>query len=141
MAGLVGEISIQVRKAYADLQPSVALEAAWTLVKRANRYVEENKPWEIAKQPDRAGELDTVLVTLIECSRLAGLYAWPAIPGKCDELWKAIGIHGSPGEPGGENDRRWEWFAGGENSPQAGATLPKVQILFPKIEAPVGPKA
>lgn len=141
VAGLAGEISIQVRKAYADLQPSVALEAAWTLVKRANRYVEENKPWEIAKQPDRAGELDTVLVTLIECSRLAGLYAWPAIPAKCDELWKAIGIHGSPGEPGGENDRRWEWFAGGENSPQAGATLPKVKILFPKIEAPVGPKA
>jgi methionyl-tRNA synthetase len=139
---LAAKVSEQVHRAYGDLQPSGALEAAWTLVKRANRYVEENKPWELAKKPDQAELLDTVLVTLLECARLAGLYAWPAIPGKCDELWEGIGMAAGPGEPAEtETDRRWEWFAGGEKAPQAGTVLPKIQILFPKIEVPVGPGA
>jgi methionyl-tRNA synthetase len=139
---LAEEVTPRVRQAYGELQPSVALEAAWSLVKRANRYVEETRPWELAKRPDQAERLDTVLVTLLECARLAGLWVWPSLPVKCEELWEGIGMSAGPGQPAaGEVDRRGEWFAGGERAPQAGAQLPKVKILFPKIEVPVGPGA
>ncbi len=35
-----------------------ALELIWQRVRRLNRYVEEQAPWKLAKEPDRADELD-----------------------------------------------------------------------------------
>ena len=130
----------EVADAYLAYQPSAALEAAWTLVKRANRFVEETKPWELAKGGD-ATTLDAVLVTLLECARLAAIWAWPAIPAKCEELWAALGGEGTPGELVGDPLAQRIWNAGQETSPLAGRSLPPVTILFPKIEAPVGPTA
>ena len=37
-----------------------ALERIWQRVRRLNRYVEENAPWQLAKDPSKADELDTV---------------------------------------------------------------------------------
>ena len=34
------------------------IEAAWTIIRRANKLVEEKAPWTLAKDPSRAGELD-----------------------------------------------------------------------------------
>jgi methionyl-tRNA synthetase len=39
----------------AELDYSAALETLWTLVSRANRYVEESKPWALAKDAVQAG--------------------------------------------------------------------------------------
>jgi len=33
-------------------------------VRRLNRYVEEQKPWELARDPAQAAQLQTVLATL-----------------------------------------------------------------------------
>jgi methionyl-tRNA synthetase len=49
-----------VTRAWEALQPSAALEACWTLVKRANRFVEETKPWTLAKDPSRRAELQSI---------------------------------------------------------------------------------
>lgn len=137
---LAAEAAGEVVEAYEELAPSRALEVAWTLVKRANRYVEETKPWELAKRPEAAARLDTVLVTLLECARLAGFWTWPAIPRKAEELWRGLGLAESPGQAAADDaDARMRWFAGRPAPPQAGRTLPPVQILFPKIEVPVGP--
>ena len=43
-----------------------ALDAIWLRVRRLNRYVEEQAPWTLAKDPERAGELDRVLASLAE---------------------------------------------------------------------------
>lgn len=140
-----------VTRAWEALQPSAALEATWTLVKRANRFVEETKPWTLAKDPAQAARLDTVLVALLECARLAGYWAWPAIPRKADELWQGLGFTESPGKPGPAaatgpatapatapppDDPRSLWFEGAAG-PTGGRKLPEVKILFPKIEVPV----
>ena len=136
---LAAEVADRVRQGYLAIQPSAALEATWSLVKRANRYVEETKPWGLAKQSDRAAELDTALVTLIECARLVGFLAWPAIPRKCEQLWASLGIADSPGcAADAEEDRRGFWFEGGEVSSLAGNNIPEVEILFPRIEVSVG---
>ena len=40
---------------------SQALEEIWQRVRRLNRYVEERAPWQLAKDPAQAGELDATL--------------------------------------------------------------------------------
>ena len=35
-----------------------ALDTIWDYVRRLNRHVEQTKPWELAKDPERAAELD-----------------------------------------------------------------------------------
>jgi len=150
IAATAAKASDEVMRAFEALQPSAALEATWTLVKRANRYVEETKPWTLAKDPSQASRLDTVLTTLLECARLAGSWAWPAIPRKAEELWLGLGLADSPGKPlassepasGGATatpspDPRSAWFEGKSAPPLGGVKLPEVRILFPKIEVPV----
>jgi methionyl-tRNA synthetase len=114
-----------VRAAWKALQPSEALAAAWELVARANRYVEETKPWVLAKDPAQAARLDTVLVTLLECGRLASRWAWPAIPTKAEEAWRGLALPGAPSDPHGD-----EWAA----PANPGTQLPPVTILFPRVD-------
>jgi methionyl-tRNA synthetase len=121
----------EVRDAWARLQPSEALAAAWALVARANRYVEETKPWVLAKSPEEAERLDTVLATLLEVGRLASRWAWPAIPTKSEEAWAGLALPGAPGDAAPELDA---WFAGGAKPVNAGTTLPPVTILFPRVD-------
>ncbi len=130
IAELAAECARDVRAAWARLEPSEALSAAWALVARANRYVEETKPWALAKDPAEGARLDTVLVTLLEVGRLATRWAWPAIPTKAEEAWAGLALAGAPGDFGGD-----EWLAGGSAAVNAGATLPAVTILFPRIDS------
>src|SRR5262249_59318681 len=140
------EAGADVTRAFETLSPSAALEATWTLVKRANRFVEETKPWTLAKDPSQAGRLDTVLTTLLECARLAGYWAWPAIPGKSEELWQGLGVAHSPGKPLASDepanavatapppaDPRGTWFEGKQAPPPGGAKPAEVRVVVPHI--------
>jgi len=66
------------------------LHEVWTLVTRANRYVEENAPWTLAKKNDMA-RLGTVLYNLSESLRLIGLYLYPVMPLTSQKIWNALG--------------------------------------------------
>ena len=59
-----------------------ALDAIWLRVRRLNRYVEERTPWVLAKDPERAGELDSVLASLVESLRVRRGAAAPLDPGE-----------------------------------------------------------
>jgi len=67
------------------------LHEVWLLVMRANRYVEENAPWTLAKNNDMA-RLGTVLYTLSESLRLIGLYLYPVMPSTSQKIWNALGV-------------------------------------------------
>jgi methionyl-tRNA synthetase len=68
-----------------------ALDEIWRRVRRLNRYVEEQAPWTLAKDPDRAADLDRVLRTLAEGLRVVGVLLSPWIPGSADKLLAALG--------------------------------------------------
>ncbi|MEA2372083.1 MAG: methionyl-tRNA synthetase [Solirubrobacteraceae bacterium] len=70
---------------------SQALEAIWQRVRRLNRYVEEQAPWKLAKDPDRAGELDGVLASLTEGLRVVTVLLVPYLPGSMGILLAALG--------------------------------------------------
>ncbi len=102
------------------------LQDLWALVSRANRYVEENAPWALAKKNDR-DRLASVLYHLGECLRLIGLYIYPVMPATAQAIWDSLGT-----------GRK---FAGADLTAEAAwgglqpgtAVRPGVQ-LFPRIE-------
>src|SRR6188472_2724038 len=69
---------------------SQALEEAWKLVRRLNRYVEETRPWELAKDEADPERLDEVLYNLVEGLRVATLLLVPYLPATAETLLAAL---------------------------------------------------
>ena len=68
-----------------------ALDAAWRPVRRLNRYVEEQAPWVLAREEDRAADLDRVLRTLAEGLRVVTVVLSPWLPETAAKLLGALG--------------------------------------------------
>jgi methionyl-tRNA synthetase len=102
------------------------LYEVWSLVTRANRYVEENAPWALAKNNEMA-RLGTVLYNLSESLRLIGLYLYPVMPLTSQKIWNALGIDKQIDSCQLNEEQQWGKFAPG-TAIQAGAQL------FPRID-------
>ena len=68
-----------------------ALDVIWQRVRRLNRYVEERAPWTLAKDEQRAGDLDGVLASLAEGVRVVSLLLVPYLPASTERLLDALG--------------------------------------------------
>ncbi len=68
-----------------------ALDEIWQRVRRLNRYVEEQAPWQLAKDDARAQDLDRVLKTLAEGLRVVTVLLWPYLPASAERLLQALG--------------------------------------------------
>jgi methionyl-tRNA synthetase len=86
-AGLEGLVRGHLDRA--ELTP--ALDEIWQRVRRLNRYVEEQAPWQLAKEPGREGDLDRVLRTLAEGLRSVTVLLWPYLPTSAERLLAALG--------------------------------------------------
>ncbi|MGH2854685.1 MAG: methionine--tRNA ligase [Solirubrobacteraceae bacterium] len=69
-----------------------ALDAIWQRVRRLNRYVEERAPWTLAKDEQRAGELDGVLASLAAGVRVVSVLLVPYLPASTERLLGALGV-------------------------------------------------
>ncbi len=123
-AELYGELTAAVeafRERMERMEFSRALAAYWTVVQRANRFIEEKKPWVLAKDPDRHGELKQVFRELIAVLRTSGVILSPFMPSAMKLMLNKLGVEEvriedtPPGKVGVE-----------------GFELPKP--LFPRIE-------
>jgi methionyl-tRNA synthetase len=70
---------------------TLALDEIWQRVRRLNRYVEEQAPWQLAKDEARADDLDRVLRTLVEGLRSVTVLLWPYLPASAERLLEALG--------------------------------------------------
>ena len=119
--------AVECPRAWDDLRLNEALEHIWNVIERANEFVDRTKPWELGKDPARLAELGTVLSALLETLRLTAIWAWPAMPKKCEELWNMLGYEGSPREQRGD-------AAQPHFGPVAPRKLGETRILFPRID-------
>ena len=55
------------------------LEAIWTLISRANKYIDETMPWALAKDESKKNELNDVLYHLYEVLRLVSIMIIPVM--------------------------------------------------------------
>jgi methionyl-tRNA synthetase len=65
---------------YAEREYGKALREVMLLADRVNAYVDQNKPWELAKQEGMDGRLHDVCTACIEAFRLLTLYLKPVLP-------------------------------------------------------------
>jgi methionyl-tRNA synthetase len=86
-AGLLERVSGHLDRA----ELTGALEEIWQRVRRLNRYVEEQAPWQLAKDDARAEDLDRVLHTLAEGLRSVTVLLWPYLPASAERLLGALG--------------------------------------------------
>jgi methionyl-tRNA synthetase len=104
-----------------DAQLTQALEEIWKLVRRLNQYVEETRPWELAKDESAGERLDSVLYGLVEGLRVTTLMLHAYMPETTGRLLDALG----------EPDRALAEFG----SRGGGQVLGELAPLFPKLEA------
>lgn len=101
-----------------------ALEEIFKAIQRANKYIDENAPWSLAKQlPENEARLATVLYTLLETIRICAVLLMPFIPESCEKIFAQIGAEG--------NARSWDSAAvWGTLPPDVAVT--KGDVLFPR---------
>ncbi len=105
-----------------------ALQAVWEVVGRANRYIVENAPWELAKDPANSERLATVLYHLLESLRLVALCLQPIMPETAAKMAAALGV----ASPAGLTDHgRWGLLA-------AGTAITPCPALFPRLDKQTG---
>jgi methionyl-tRNA synthetase len=80
---LLKEISASSEKIaglYEAREYAKALRTIMDLADKVNGFVDENKPWEIAKDPEREADLQGVCSITLEAFRMLSLYLKPVIP-------------------------------------------------------------
>jgi methionyl-tRNA synthetase len=95
-------------------------------VTRANRYVEENAPWSLAKKNDM-DRLASVLYNLAESLRIIGLCLYPVIPGTSQKIWNSIGVGKEIGACLMNEDQAWGGL-------KPGTVIQPGEQLFPRID-------
>lgn len=107
------------------LQFDRAIESVMDAVRKANKYIADTKPWELARSEATSSRLDTVLNTLVEALRCASILLEPILPEKSRELRKQLGVGDAPYDLGSAGE--WGLVAPGT------ATQPG-DPLFPRID-------
>ena len=102
-----------------------ALEAIFQLVNHANRYIENQAPWQLAKTSD-PGRLHTVLSTLVEVIRIVTIALDPFMPVVSAAIWDQVGLGATPRRFA--DMTRWPGVASGE-------PIGKRAVLFPRMES------
>ena len=119
--GGLGGIEVLVTGLLDRTEITRALEVCWAAVRRLNRYVEERKPWELARDEGRAEDLDVVLYTLAEGLRVVTLLLLPYVPRSAELLLGALG----------EDSREIAPFG----SRGGGQRVERIAPLFPKLDS------
>ncbi|SPE51635.1 Methionine--tRNA ligase [Verrucomicrobia bacterium] len=101
-----------------------ALHSIWSLVTRANQYVDHTAPFKLAKDPAQAARLDEVLYNLAEVCRILAVLLWPFLPGTAVKIYGQLGLAGTPNRFA---DARWGGLA-------PGAVINTPAPLFPRRE-------
>ena len=107
--------------------PHKALEEIFAVIQRANKYIDENAPWALAKDMEaNGGRLAHVLYNLLEATRICAILLIPFMPESMDKLFVQIGA--------GEDIRTWD-SAAVWGSLSDGAAVTKGENLFPRVDA------
>jgi methionyl-tRNA synthetase len=81
-----------VAELYDEREFGKALREVMALADRVNEYVDQHKPWEIAKQPGQDAALHDVCSVCIEAFRLLTLYLKPVLPALAEQVERFLQI-------------------------------------------------
>ncbi len=99
-----------------------ALVSIWSLVNRANQYVDQTAPFKLAKDPAKAERLDEVLYNLCEACRVLAVLLWPFLPTTSAKIYQQLGLTEAPDKMA---SAKWGLL-------KAGHTVGEPAALFPR---------
>ncbi|MGU9009472.1 methionine--tRNA ligase [Clostridium perfringens] len=100
-----------------------ALESIWTLISRANKYIDETTPWILAKDEEKKERLGTVLYNLLETLRFVSVMISPFLTETSVKINAQL------------NTKVTTWESLKEfNGTVAGDKVAKGDVIFPRID-------
>jgi methionyl-tRNA synthetase len=92
LAAEIGECRARVVECYRGHRLQEALLCISALITRANQYIQQTSPFNLAKDPAQTARLDDILYTLAEVCRTLGVLLWPVIPTVAEKLQRQLGF-------------------------------------------------
>ena len=105
---------------YERREYSKAMRAVMALADKANRYIDEHKPWVMIKDADRVAEVQRVCTQGLNMFRSLIIYLSPVIPAVAEKARSFL------------NDDRWLWRDA--TLPLLGTTLLRFKPLLTRVE-------
>ena len=114
------------REAMEGFRIADAVEAILTLLRRANKFIDETQPWVLARDEASRERLGTVLYDLTEAIRWAAVMLEPIIPASAEEIYSELGTTETSLDSIGTAER----FGG----MKPGASVNDTRVLFARID-------
>lgn len=108
-----------------NMQFSSALSHVWTLVSRANKYIDETEPWKLAKDESKVEELSNIMVHLAESLRVTATLLQPFMTHSPKEIFTQLGMEDAAGS--------WETVKFGSMNIET-QVVAKGTPIFPRLE-------
>ncbi len=115
-----------IRNLYDKFEFSDALTIIWGFVAIADKYLAEEKPWALAKDPAQRTRLEQVLYIAAESLRIVSVLAHPVIPDATQKIWEQLGQAGKI-ENVSINALQWGGL-------KPGTQIGKPEGVFPRAE-------
>jgi methionyl-tRNA synthetase len=128
--GAGGGLQAVAAQAAADLEaaleriaPHAALGHLWSVVRQANKLIDDEKPWALAKDPAAHARLARCLRDCLEALRAVAALLWPFLPATAERMWHELGLEGAPvpAPPGA-----WDLLPAGTALRPAGPLFPRI---------------
>ena len=91
LSDLSRKVVTEVRAHLKEIAFSKALTSIWTLISTANRFIEIQSPWKLAKE-GKTKELEKTLYACLEVLRIVALLTYPFMPQSSQKIWTALGL-------------------------------------------------
>ena len=114
-----------VSENFSEMRFSDGLERLFRVVARANKYIDENEPWVLAKDEANKPRLAAVLYNLLDAVRRVTILLLPVMPHIAPQIFEQIGAT--------EENTKWE-CASQKYLLAADVTVKKGPVLFPRID-------
>ncbi len=121
---LTKDFPSKIDVAFKALNLQLVLNYIWELITAANRYVQDNAPWNLAKNNDP--KLNYVLYNLMESIRLISLYLYPFMPETSLKINSQLGFDKNFSLPWSQS------VIWGQLKP--GTKIGNLYPIFPKLE-------
>jgi methionyl-tRNA synthetase len=116
----------EVEQFFRELTFHKVLISVWEFINVANKYIVENEPWTLAKDPAKSGRLGTVIYNLMESLRLTAYFVYPFMPDTARKILDQIGLS-DVREFKFDDIRSWGGI-------KPGLTVARGEALFPRVE-------
>ena len=82
----------EVEACFGDMSLHKALIAIWDFINTANKYIVENEPWNLAKDPVNSEKLAAIMYNLLVALRSIAILITPFMPQTAGKILQQIGV-------------------------------------------------